>query len=197
MSFRELSLRWDALLDEIEGSPGSRDYLCITDGFKQMRDANPPELAPHLQWETVPLPADLDVVGDIELQLDATLSASDGGWIVTLLDVAPDGTAQTITAGWLRASLRMVNEARAGPVRRCSTAASPSRCRPNELVSYRIPIVPNAHRFLPGHRIGLVITGDDQNPGAPTLMGFRHTPVEPAVRASIRSSSRLLLPVLP
>ena len=57
-------------------------------------------------------------------------------------------------------------------------------------------LVANAHRFLPGHRIGLVITSDDQSSSSPTMLGFRHQPVAPAVRATVFSSSRLLLPVI-
>ena len=196
-SMRELALRWDGILDEDEGSLGTRDYLCITKEFELPPDANAPGLPPHLQWESRPLAANLDMVGDIELTLEASLSASDAGWIITLIDVAPDGTSSLITGGWLRASMRTVNAAksRAGlPVLECR---HPVAVPPNELVSYRIPIVANAHRFLPGHRIGLVVTSDDQSKHAPALMGFRHPPVAPAVRARIWSSSRLLIPVLP
>ncbi len=197
-SLRELALRWDGLLDEQEGTPGARDYLCITRDFQQMPDANLPEdLAPHLQWESAPLDANLDVVGNIELRLDATLSTSDASLIATLLDVAPDGTAATITAGWLRASLRSVNESASRPGAPVLDCREPIAVPPHQLLSYRIPIVPNAHRFLPGHRIGLVITSDDQAKHAPAIMGFRHPPAAPAVRVSIRSSSRLVLPVLP
>lgn len=195
-TMRELALRWDGILDEDEESPGTRDYLCITDEFEVTPDVNPPELPPYLQWESAPVPADLDVVGAMELRLDASLSASDAGWIVTIVDVAPDGTATNVTAGWLRASLRLVDEEASAPGRPVIDCRIPVAVTPNELTSYRIPIVANAHRFLAGHRIGLVITSDDQPQHAPTLMGFRHAPVVPAVRARIWSSSRLLLPVL-
>lgn len=193
---RELALRWDALLDPVEGSAGTRDYLCVTDGFRPGPDVNPSFLPSHLQWESPALPADLDVVGDIELRLDASLSTADGGWLVTLLDVAEDGRARTITAGWLRATLRTVDEAASrygAPVLPCRDAVAVA---PNELVSYRIPLVPNAFRFVAGHRIGLVLTSDDRAPSAPTILGFRHQPAAPASRASVHSSSRLILPVL-
>jgi predicted acyl esterase len=194
---RELALRWDGLLDQDEGSLGTRDYLCITSEFELTPDVNPPELPSHLQWESTPVTEPVDVVGAVELRLDASLSATDAGWLVTILDVAPDGTATSITAGWLRASLRTVNEAASAPGAPALDCRVAVAVPPNELISYRIPIVAMAHRFLPGHRIGLVITSDDQSKDAPTMMGFRHAPVAPAVRARIWSSSRLLLPVLP
>ncbi len=63
-------------------------------------------------------------------------------------------------------------------------------------VEYRIPLVPNARRFGPGHRIQLVLTSDDQNPDTPAIMNFRHASVGTSSLNTIRSSSRLLLPVL-
>jgi hypothetical protein len=70
-------------------------------------EADPPS---SLTWETGPFAGDLDVLGNIGLRLDATASASDTAWIVTLQDVAPDGTATDVTAGFLRASLHAVDE---------------------------------------------------------------------------------------
>ena len=72
-----------------------------------------------------------------------------------------------MTAGWLRASLREVDEAASrpgAPVLPCRTAdAVPI----GEDVEYRIPLVPNARRFATGHRIQLVLTSDDQDPTTP------------------------------
>ena len=67
---------------------------------------DPPAL---LAWTGAPLEQALDVVGDIELNLQASSTATDTAWIVTLQDVAPDGTVVDVTAGWLRASLRRVD----------------------------------------------------------------------------------------
>jgi predicted acyl esterase len=57
-------------------------------------------------------------------------------------------------------------------------------------------LLPNARRFHRGHRIRLTLTSDDQNPEAPAIMGFRHAPVGTSTINTVRSSSRLLLPVL-
>ena len=64
-----------------------------------------------------------------------------------------------------------------------------------EDVEYRIPLVPNARRFTRGHRIALVLASDDQDPAVPAIMNFRHSSVGTSSRNTIRSSSRLLLPV--
>jgi predicted acyl esterase len=46
-----------------------------------------------------------------------------------------------------------------------------------EVVRYRVPLVDNARRFRVGHRIRVVLAGDDQNPETPAIMGFRDAPV--------------------
>jgi X-Pro dipeptidyl-peptidase-like protein len=112
-------------------------------------------------------------------------------------DVDPDGTSHDVTAGYLRASLRKVDEdaSRVGaPVLPCR---EPVAVPIGQDVQYRIPLVPNARRFKAGHRIRLHLTSDDQDPKAPAIMGFRHATVGTSTINSIRSQSRLLLPVLP
>jgi hypothetical protein len=63
-------------------------------------------------------------------------------------------------------------------------------------VTYRIPVVPNARRIQPGHRLRLRLTSCDQGKDAPTILGFKHAPLGGATRNTIQSSSRLLLPIL-
>jgi predicted acyl esterase len=137
------------------------------------------------------------MVGEIELRLVASATAADTAWIATLQDVAPDGAIDDVTAGWLRASLREVDEAASAPgapVLPCRNAVAVPI---GEDVEYRIPLVPNARRFAEGHRIRLVLASDDQGPETPAIMNFRHASVGTSSLNTIRSSSRLLLPVLP
>jgi predicted acyl esterase len=47
-----------------------------------------------------PLEQALDVVGDIQLELQASATAIDTAWIVTLQDVAPDGTVVDAMSVW-------------------------------------------------------------------------------------------------
>ena len=115
--------------------------------------------------------------------------------MATLEHVAADGTTSEVTAGWLRASLREVDEAasRAGaPVLPCRTSAPVPI---GEDVEYRIPLVANARRFAAGDRIRLTLTSDDQDPKTPAIMNFRHASVGTSSLNTVRSSSRLVLPV--
>ena len=103
---------------------------------------------------------------------------------------------EPITAGWLRAMLRKVDE-------KTSVAGAPVvPCREPEVVplgepvTYRIPVVPNARRIQPGHTLRLSLTSCDQGKDAPTVLGFRHAPIGGGTLNTILSSSRLLLPIL-
>ena len=192
---RELALRADGTLADDEGEPGAREYMVLGAGLNR---ANPSPIDPPstLMWTSDPLEEALDMVGDIELRLVAAATASDTAWIAMLQDVSPDETVTDITAGWLRASLREVDEVASlpgGPVLPCRRAQAVPI---GEDVEYRIPLVPNARRFKTGHRIRLILASDDQDPSAPVIMNFRHASVGTSSLNTVRSSSRLLLPVV-
>jgi uncharacterized protein len=194
-SHREFALRADGVLGDDEGEPGGRDYMVLGAGLNRAKPSavDPPSM---LTWTSEPLASALDVVGDIELRLVAATTTIDAAWIVTLQDVAPDGAVAEVTAGWLRASLREVDEAASvdgAPVVPCRNAQAVPI---GEDVEYRIPLVPNARRFNVGHRVRLTLTSDDQDPATPAIMNFRHASVGTSSLNTIRSSSRLLLPVV-
>lgn len=192
---REFALRADGVLSEDEGAPGAREYMVLGAGLGRPKPStiDPPTL---LTWTTDPLPEDVDVVGDIELRLVASATAIDVGWFATLQDVAPDGQSSDVTAGWLRASLREVDERDSRPGAPALPCRNPQAVPLGEDVEYRIPLVANARRFQAGHRIRLVLAGDDQDPATPAIMNFRHASVGTSSRNTVRSSSRLLVPVL-
>ncbi len=136
------------------------------------------------------------MVGDFELQLVASATAMDIAWMATLQDVAADGEITDVTAGWLRASLREVDETASRPGAPVLPCRNPQAVPLGEDVDYRIPLVANARRFQAGHRIRLVLTSDDQDPSTPAIMNFRHASVGTSSRNTVRSSSRLLIPIL-
>lgn len=194
--YREFALRADGGLDTDEGDSGTRQFMTLGAGTGRVTASaiDPPAT---LTWTSAPLDTDVDVLGEIELRLIASATAADTAWIITLQDVAPDGEVTDVTAGWLRATLRAVDETAStpgSPVLPCRTAAAVPI---GEQVEYRIPLVPNARRFAAGHRIRLVVAGDDQDPQTPAIMNFRHAGVGTSSRNTVRSSSRLLLPVIP
>jgi uncharacterized protein len=191
---RRLALRADGVLAADEGDSGDRVFMVLGTGLNRAKPSvtDPPG---QLTWTSPPLAEDVDVVGDIELDLDASATAVDTAWIVTLQDVDPADQISDVTAGWLRASMREVDErsSRVGaPVLPCRSAEG---VPVGEIVRYRIPLVANSRRFIAGHRIRLVLTSDDQDPETPVIMGFRHAPVGTSSLNTVHSSSRLFLPV--
>ncbi len=189
------ALRADGGLSEDEGEAGSGTYMNLGGGLNRPRasETDPPAF---LQWTTAPLGHDLDLIGPIELQLDASCTAPDTAFIAVLQDLDQSGKGINVTAGYLRASLRGVDEATSklgAPFLPCRTfEAVPI----GEKVSYRIPIVPNARRFKAGHRLLLYVTTDDQSSERLALLEFRHASIGISSLNTVFSSSRLLLPVL-
>jgi predicted acyl esterase len=192
---RELALRADGTLADDEGDAGARQYMTFGAGLNRPQPS-PTDPPASLTWTSEPLAHDLDVVGDIELRLDAISSALDTAWIVILQDVDAAGGSSPVTAGYLRASLREVDEAASRPGAPALPCRNAQLIPIGEVVHYRVPLVANARRFAAGHRVQLCIASDDQDPAIPALMGFRHGSVGTSSLNSIRSSSRLLLPVL-
>ncbi len=193
---RELALRADGGLSDDEGTPGQRSYRCLGTGLNHVPADPAAEPPSQLTWTSAPLDTDVDMVGDIGLRLTATATSADTAWIAMLQDVDTTGDVSDVTAGWLRASLREVDEATSrpgAPVLHCRTAVA---VRPHEPVNYRIRLVPNARRFAAGHCIRLVLTSDDQPKDASAIMEFRHAPVGTGTTNTVSSASRLLLPVL-
>jgi uncharacterized protein len=191
----EWALCADGTLAVDEGKPGAREYMVLGAGLARAKPSaiDPPAM---LSWTSAPLTGAVDIVGEIELRLVAAATAADTAWLVALQHVASDGTVSDVTAGWLRASLREVDEkaSRPGaPVLSCRTATAVPI---GEDVEYRIPLVPNARHFAKGDRIRLTLASDDQNPDVPAIMNFRHASVGTSSLNTVRSSSRLLLPAL-
>jgi uncharacterized protein len=196
VTYRPLALCADGTLADEESDPGARSFMTLGAGLNRAQ-ASPTDPPSMLTWTTEPLAQDLDMVGDIELRLDASATASDTAWIVTLQDVDADGNAEPVTAGYLRASLREVDEATSRPGAPVLPCRHPQVVPIGEVVSYRVPLVCNARRFQAGHRIQLVISSDDTSPEAPAIMKFRHASVGTSSLNGVASSSRLLLPVVP
>ncbi len=191
------ALRADGVLSQEEGAAGSRAYLYLPADSGRPASANPPELPETLAWETAPMTSDFDFAGDIELQLDATITAFDISWIVALQDVPAEGEPVTITVGWLRATLSRVNEEKSKPGTPVLECREPIAIPVGKRVVYRIPVTANARRIAVNHRLRLILGSSDEKDKRLEMLGFTHTVVREASRNTVFSASRLLLPVLP
>jgi uncharacterized protein len=180
-----LALNADGSLTADE-RPGERRYA--TDGA----DAMPG----HLTWTSEPLPTDTDMVGQPELRLTATSTASGTAWILLLQDVDPEGNATDITEGWLRVGMRHTDEGTSDTSRAALPVQAGESIPPGQPVDYRIPLVTNARRFQRGHRIRLILTSDDTREDFRPMALFSHAALGIAGINTVHSSSRLLLPIL-
>jgi uncharacterized protein len=189
------ALRADGTLCEDEGESGSRTYMNLGSGLNR---PHPSETDPplFLHWATPPLPYDLDLIGPIELQLDAACTAPDTAFIAVVQDMDEEENALNITSGCLRAGLRQVDETASKPGAPILPCLRFEPVPIGERVTYRIPLVPNARRFRAGHKLRLSLTTDDQNKDTPAALEFRHSSIGTSSFNTVFSSSRLLLPIL-
>ena len=104
--------------------------------------AIPEARADVLSYTSEPLERPLGVIGSIALELHAASSARDTDFVARLVDVHPNGRAEIITEGILRARYR-------------ESLASPRALEPGVVEQYRIELGPTANVFLRGHRIRL------------------------------------------
>ena len=126
MQHRRYALRADGNLDEQEGENGTRTYMNLGAGLNRPRgsETDPPGF---LEWTTAPLSRDLNMIGPIELQLEATCTAPDTAFIAVLQDVDEHGSAVNVTAICGRGCGRLT-KARAVQGRRACRAGCSRRC---------------------------------------------------------------------
>ena len=111
------------------------------------------------------LKEDLEVTGPISVHLWAASSAPDTDFVARLVDVHPNGYAQNLTDGIIRARYR--DFARGG---------APSLIEPGRAYEYDIDLWATSNVFKAGHRIRLDITSSnfprwDRNPNTGHALG--------------------------
>lgn len=193
-TLRTFALCDDGSLSTEGGASGSRSYINLGGGLNRPRasETDPPSF---LTWDSAVLAEDMEIVGPIELQLDAALTAPDTAFIAHLQDIDGSGKETAVTAGYLRAGMRAVNEADSKPGAPALDCRAFEAVPIGETVRYRIPLVPNARRFKARHRIRLYLTSDDQGEDKPAPMMFRHASIGTNSMNTIVSSSKLLMSV--
>ena len=137
-----------------------------------------------LTYTTAPLTAPLRLAGPAELRFWAITEAADMAWVARLSDVAPDGSENPITQGWLRASFRHVDPARSRPG---SPYLTDDRKEPVTIgltTQYRIDVWDAAYTLAPGHRLRLWFSSSDTPTHEPVVAAGRnlvfHDPQHPS-----------------
>jgi len=101
-----------------------------------------------LVYSTPSLEEDLEVTGPVKLDLYAKSSAVDTDFTAKLVDVAPDGFAQNITEGIVRARYRESRTAAKGMT-------------PGTVYRFKIDLWATSNVFLKGHRIRVEVSSSN------------------------------------
>jgi putative CocE/NonD family hydrolase len=99
-------------------------------------------------YSTPPLDRDLEVTGQVHLELFASSSAVDTDFTAKLVDVLPDGTAINLTEGILRARYR-------------DSQATPTLLIPGKVVPFSIDLWATSNVFRAGHRLRLEVSSSN------------------------------------
>ena len=103
----------------------------------------------------------LRLAGPSELRFWAITEASDMAWVVRLADVAPDGSANLITQGWLRSSFRAVDASRSRPGAPYLPDDQDTPVTIGLTTEYRMDVWDTAYTLAPGHRLRLWLGSSD------------------------------------
>ena len=156
------------------------------------RDQEKVESRPDvLVYTTPPLDQDMEVTGPVTLDLFAKSSAVDTDFTAKLVDVWPDGMAQNLTEGILRAVYRD-----------SATAARP--IVPGKIYEYKIDVWSTSNVFLKGHKIRLEVSSSNfprfdrnLNTGKTAADSSMYVKATNTILHDNDHPSALLLPVVP
>ncbi len=187
-------LRGGGLLSD---TPSSHDEK--SDSFSNIGWLKPRAEIPAVKYTTPPLTQDVEVTGPVTLYLYASLSTQDADWVVNINDIAADGSERLITKGWLKASHRELDQSKSKPYKPYHPHTRSQPVVPGQVYEYAVEIKETANVFKAGHRLQLVIKGQDseqEEHGAwyhlASLTETRHE-----VFHTVKYPSYLLLPIIP
>jgi hypothetical protein len=145
-----------------------------------------------LVYTTPVLSEPVEVTGAITVKLFASTTARDTDWTAKLVDVHPDGYAQNIQDGIIRARYRQGKNEPA------------SLLEPGKVYEYDIDLWATSNVFLPWHRIRVEVSSSNfprfdhnLNTGEDPVTGTRMEKAQQTVYHSAQYSSYILLPIIP
>jgi putative CocE/NonD family hydrolase len=143
-----------------------------------------------LIYSTPPFASDTEITGPISLELFAKSTAVDTDFTAKLVDVAPDGFAQNLTEGIIRARYRDSQE-------------KPALMNPGEVYRFTIDLWSTGNVFLKGHVLRLEVSSSNfprfdrnLNTGQAQGSGERFTSATNTVYHDAEHPSALVLPVV-
>jgi putative CocE/NonD family hydrolase len=144
-----------------------------------------------LVYTTAPFGQDTEVTGPVSLELFAKSSAVDTDFTAKLIDVGPDGFAQNLTEGIIRARFRNSEE-------------RPELMNPGQIYKFNIDMWSTSNVFLKGHELRLEISSSnfprfDRNLNTGENIAFAETYASAtnAIYHDAEHPSELILPIVP
>jgi putative CocE/NonD family hydrolase len=144
-----------------------------------------------LVFTSEPMQQPMEVTGPIIVHLWATSTAQDTDFTAKLVDLHPDGYAQNLQDGIIRARYR-------------DSASEPTLIDPGRVYEYTIDLWATSNVFLKGHRIRLDISSSnfprfDRNPntGAPFGQDANLQPATQTIHHRRDFPSHIMLPIIP
>jgi putative CocE/NonD family hydrolase len=144
-----------------------------------------------LVYSTPPLDRDLEVTGPVTLELFAASSAVDTDFTAKLVDVSPDGFAQNLTEGIVRARYRQ-------------STAQATLLTPGKAYEFAIDLWSTSNVFKKGHRIRVEVSSSNfprfdrnLNTGRDGSSDTEMTKASNTIYHDAGHPSALLLPVIP
>lgn len=154
-----------------------------------VQDQRPLEARPDvLVYTSAPLARDVEVTGPVTVKLWAASDAPDTDFVARLVDVHPDGLAQNLTDGILRARYR--------------NGEMPELLEPGRAYELTIDLWSTANVFKAGHSIRLDVASAsfprwDRNPNTGDTSGAAIRPARQTILHDSRHPSHVLLPIIP
>ena len=152
-----------------------------------------------LKYYTAPIVENTEVAGPILLNLYASSRGTDMTLVITLSDVTQEGKETFLTHGYLKASHRELDIKKSKAWQAIYTHTNPKPLVPGQIYPLAINLNPTAFLLKAGHRLGLKISGADDEPDDLTKVKMNHltsqTPSTVTVHHNAQHPSHLLLPI--
>ncbi|MDP6175382.1 MAG: CocE/NonD family hydrolase, partial [Rhodospirillales bacterium] len=170
------SLNDGSLTQTQSDGPGETSYTYPDPGWNlgvvgMGPNAQPDPARRVLTFTTDPLAADLEIAGPIKLVLHTSSTNTGMDFFVKLSEQMPQAPEDRekglnpayfwITKGWLRASHRVLDEAKSMEMEPYYSHGEPEPVEPGKIYRLEISIEPMAHRFQAGNRMRLEIVNGD------------------------------------
>ena len=159
--------------------------------------ALPPDPYGSLTWTSAPLDRDLTILGSVQVKFYAASQNVDTDFEATLHDVYPNGAIQYLQRGFLRASLRDVDQGQSTPDHVAHTYDKAEYLVPGRIYEMQLSLPPLGAVLRKGHRLQLVILAPSPIPQPNWGLLPVSLPGENTIYASTKYPSDIVLPTIP